>query len=311
MRAAELAARLGYEYVGDEALEIHSIAYASHAQKGDLAISRSLEELTDTKADVVLTAPTVFLTDKALIFTHEEITLSAVRATRLLIASEGLPDYTRPVKYEALSPYVLTGKQCIIGEEVRLDPWCVLGDRVQIGAHSTIEAGVWIGSDVIIGSRVTVHTGAKIGVAAFFHYQTPQFTPFPGIGTVRIGDNTEIGANATIERGTFCDTLIGNRTQIDSLTMIGHDVHIGDECRIVSQVGIAGEATIGKRVRIFGQAGIAKVRIQDDATIMGQSRITRDVLSGETVSGQFGRNHMEELYLQARLRRMAREKKEE
>jgi UDP-3-O-[3-hydroxymyristoyl] glucosamine N-acyltransferase len=138
-----------------------------------------------------------------------------------------------------------------------------------------------------IGERVILHPGVRIGQDGFgFAPGAQGHTKVPQLGRVLIGDDVEIGANSTIDRGAGPDTVIGAGTKIDNLVQIGHNVSIGRGCLIVALVGISGSTKIGDFVMIGGQAGVAgHLKIGDGARIAAQSGVSRDLAPGATVAG--------------------------
>jgi UDP-3-O-[3-hydroxymyristoyl] glucosamine N-acyltransferase len=305
MKLSELAARLSYYCAGENDIEVCSIKIASKASQNDIAIARSRRDIHKTAARVVLTTPIIEETDKTLLFCHDAVDFAAVKIAKLLIQAGSLPDYSAPITYAQQSGMIMTGKECSIGNGTAIAPFCTLGDHVVIGENCVIESGVWIGSDVRIGDNVVLHSGVKIGAPSFYHYGEEDLRSFTGIGTVYIDDNVEIGCNTVIERGAFSDSAIGCNTKIGDLVNVGHDVCIGQNCKIVSQVGIAGEVAIGNYVRLFGQVGVANhITIDDYATVMAKSSVIKNVSRGKCVSGRYTREHMEELRLQVKIKKM-------
>lgn len=305
---SELAAALDYEFAGDPAAPVGAIAFGEEARPGDLAVCRSEREVLETRANVVLTPPKVIKTGKTLLYSADPIELGAVRAAQALIRLGLLPDYSVPDQYAPCGQW-MAGRECAIGEGTVIGPFCTIGSGVRIGADCVIDPYVWIGPGVELGNRVRVHAGARLGAPAFYHYGGGTIHSFSGVGTVRIADNVEIGCQSVIQRGTFSDTLIGAHSKLGDLVEIGHDVHIGCGCRIVSQAGLAGNAVVGDQVLIYGQAGVANyVRIGNRAVIMAKTSVTKDVAAGKTIWGPLGRERMEELRLQVKLRKIIGEK---
>lgn len=304
MNILELVNLLDYDYIGKSDIFVKTIKYASVAQQDDIAIVFSEKELLETKAKIVLTKPRVIKTDKNLIFSHETIENASVKIAQIFIERGYQSDYSKPISYKLIENNVMVGNNSVIGKDTIIEPFCVFGNNVTIGQGCIIESNVYIGSDVIIGNNVIIHSGAKIGVSAFYHYFDESLSSFQGNGTVILEDNTEIGFNTIIQRGTFSDTKIGKYTKIGNLIDIGHDVQIGSNCKIVSQTGIASNVKVGNFVQIFGQVGIANnVIINDKVTIMAKTLVSKEIEEGKVISGMFGREHTEELKLQARLRR--------
>jgi len=198
--------------------------------------------------------------------------------------------------------YICSGAS--IGDNSVLHPQTYIGPNVTIGRDALIFPGVRIGSRVQIGARIIIHYNTTIG-ADGFSFVTPQMGSveaakasgavtstnkelirIASIGIVVIGDDVEIGANTSIDRGTVAATRIGNGTKIDNQVQIGHNVIIGDNCLVCGRVGIAGSAQIGNRVVIGGAAGIADhLKVGDDAVIMAMSGVAGHVLPRTVVGG--------------------------
>ncbi len=191
-----------------------------------------------------------------------------------------------------------------VGEGCRIEPGAMIGARAEVGARCRIAAnavigdGVVVGDDCVIGSnatlqfavlgsRVNVYPGARIGQDGFGFAMGPQgHLKVPQLGRVVVGDDVEIGANTTIDRGAGPDTVIGAGCMIDNLVQIGHNVQLGRGCVIVAQVGISGSTRLGDFVAAGGQAGITgHLKIGSGARIAAQSGVMRDVGPGETVGG--------------------------
>jgi UDP-3-O-[3-hydroxymyristoyl] glucosamine N-acyltransferase len=198
--------------------------------------------------------------------------------------------------------YVCAG--AVIGDNSILHPQIYVGSHAQIGAHALIYSGVRIGAHVQIGANVIIHYNTSIG-ADGFSFVTPQLGSveaakatgqvgatnselirIASLGTVIIGDNVEIGANTSIDRGTIASTRIGNGTKIDNQVQIGHNVVVGENCLLCGRVGIAGSATIGNRVVLGGAVGVADhVKIGDDAVVMAMSGVGGHIAERTVVGG--------------------------
>ncbi|HUZ74832.1 MAG TPA: UDP-3-O-(3-hydroxymyristoyl)glucosamine N-acyltransferase [Stellaceae bacterium] len=195
------------------------------------------------------------------------------------------------------------GREALIGAHAVIGPGCILGDSVRLGAHASL-------SHCIIGARVRIYPGARIGQDGFGFAPDPAgHVKVPQLGRVIIGDDVEIGANTTIDRGAGPDTVIGAGTMIDNLVQIGHNVEVGRGCVLVAQMGISGSTRLGDFVMIGGQSGLTgHLRIGNGARIAGQSGVMRDVAPGETVMGSPAvpiRDHHRQVVL---LRRLAAKK---
>lgn len=194
---------------------------------------------------------------------------------------------------------VETGRACLIGANAVIGSGCVLGDEVRVGAGATL-------SHCIVGSRVRIYPGARIGQDGFgFSPNGDRPIKVPQLGRVIVGDDVEVGANTTIDRGAGPDTVIGAGTMIDNLVQIGHNVQVGRGCVLVAQMGIAGSTQFGDFVMVGGQVGvIGHLKIGSGARIAGQSGVVRDVAPGEAVMGSPAvpiREHHRQLLLLRRL----------
>lgn len=178
------------------------------------------------------------------------------------------------------------GKNVTIGDNTRIQANAVIGDGVEIGEESDIGPNTSI-SHAIIGKKAKIHPGAVIGRQGFgFAIDPTGYVSVPQLGRVLIGDDVEVGANCTIDRGAGPDTVIGQGTRIDNLVQIGHNVQIGKFCVIVAQTGISGSTQFGDYVMTGGQTGFAgHIKIGSGAKIAAQSGIMRDVPAGEEVMG--------------------------
>lgn len=197
-----------------------------------------------------------------------------------------------------VDPTATIPADCEIGAHVVIEAGVRLGARCRIGPNTVIAAAVEIGDDCriaanvtlshcLIGSRVVLHPGVRIGQAGFGFAPDPNGpVKIPQLGRVIVGDDVDIGANTTIDRGSGHDTVIGPATMIDNLVQIGHNVVIGRGCVLAGQVGISGSTRLGDFVMAGGQAGLAgHLTIGDGARIGAKSGLMRDVAPGETVGG--------------------------
>jgi len=203
----------------------------------------------------------------------------------------------------------IVGPGAEIGDGVRIGGCSVIGPGVVVGAGSSIGASVTL-SHCIIGERAIVHSGVRVGQDGFgFALGADGHLKVPQLGRVMIGDDVEIGANTTIDRGAAPDTVIGDGCKIDNLVQIGHNVRIGRNCIVVSQVGISGSTTIGDFVMLGGQAGIAgHVTIGDGARIAAKAGVIGDIEPGLTVGGIPARPQKEWLRSVAVVNRLMKQK---
>ncbi len=185
-----------------------------------------------------------------------------------------------------IGAHAVIGEGAEIGPRTRIGPGAVIGGRVQIGADCRIAAHVTI-SHAILGQRVNILPGARIGQEGFGFATTPEgFLTVPQLGRVLIGDDVEIGANTTIDRGSTQDTVIGAGSRLDNLVMIGHNVQTGRCCVIVSLAGVSGSTILEDFVVVAAQAGLTgHLRIGAKARIGAQAGVMSDVPAGSDVIG--------------------------
>lgn len=179
-----------------------------------------------------------------------------------------------------LGPGVVIGERVIIGERTRLLAGCIVLDDARIGADCLCYPRCILRESCVLGDRVILQPGVVIGGDGFGFVTDPEDHPVkvPQIGRVVIEDDVEIGANSTIDRARFTDTVVGRGTKIDNLVMVAHNVRIGEECLIAAQCGIAGSSRLGDRVRLAGQVGVVgHIEIADDITVLSKSLVTRDL----------------------------------
>jgi len=185
-----------------------------------------------------------------------------------------------------IGAYVVIEAEARVGARCQIGPNTVIGAGVEIGDECRIAANVTL-SHCLIGARVVLHPGVRIGQAGFgFAPDAAGPVKLPQLGRVIIGDDVDIGANTTVDRGSGHDTVIGPGTMIDNLVQIGHNVVLGKGCILAGQVGISGSTRLGNFVMAGGQAGFAgHLNIGDRARIGAKSGLMRDVAAGETVHG--------------------------
>ncbi|MFW0072825.1 MAG: UDP-3-O-(3-hydroxymyristoyl)glucosamine N-acyltransferase [Coxiella-like endosymbiont] len=290
----ELAAAIGAAVQGDGGCKIHNIASIAHAKMGEisfLADRKYQKYLTRTKASAILL-------DKKLV-TSCPVNALVMQNPRLgfikllaLFRPQSLPS-------AGIHPTAIIGKNCQIHHTVSIGPYTVIGMNVTIGVRTIIGAGTSIGGnsqvggdcclysrvtlyhETILGDRNIIHSGAVIGADGFGLMQDGerhQWIGVPQVGRVVIGDDVEIGANTTIDRGALDDTVIGNGVKIDNLVMIGHNVHIGDHTAIAGCAGIAGSTTVGRHCMIGASAGLSgHITVCDDVVITGMGMIQKSI----------------------------------
>ncbi len=289
----ELADMVGGRVSGDAALTIEGVATLAAAganQIGFLANPAYRSQLSGTRAGAVILQP-------------EELEYCPASA---LLVSDPYSAYARIAalfqrkpegEERGVHPSAWVSSAARVHETAWIGPNCSIEEGAEIGAGCRIGPGSFVGRDSIlgdgcllagnvsichgvrIGSGCIIHPGAVIGSDGFgFARQSSGWLKVPQLGGVVIGDEVEIGANTTIDRGALEDTVIGRGVKLDNQIQIAHNVHIGDDTAIAGCAGISGSTRIGKRCAIAGGVGIAgHLEIADDVTITAMSLVTRSI----------------------------------
>jgi UDP-3-O-[3-hydroxymyristoyl] glucosamine N-acyltransferase len=299
--AKELAAAVGATLEGNGDLDLGGVASPERAGPRDLIYVDSPKNLARAQASAatcVIAPLGLELLGKTVLRTASP-KLAFAKAAALVTERIPIATGVHPTAIIAvlaqINPNVSIGPYAVIGEDVHI------GEETQIGPHAVIGAGCWIGkncriharvtlySGVRLGDHVELHSGAVIGADGFgYAFGEGQHWKFPQTGIVEIGDDVEIGANSTIDRGSLADTRIANGVKLDNLVHIGHNCEIGEHSVIAAQVGLSGSCTFGKNVLVGGQAGFGeRCKLEDGAIIGGQSGVLggKTIRSGETVWG--------------------------
>lgn len=288
----ELAVRFGCELRGDPAASVDSVAALSQA--GPRAITflanpKYVAQLKDTRAGaVILDAKSAGSSPvPALVVANPHATYARI-ATLLHPDPPVNPGVHRHATVEPgahIDPSSEVGAHAAIGANVRIGARCFIGpgtvierDAV-IGDDSRLVARVFIGRGVKMGVRCVVQPGAVIGGDGFgFAPEKKTWVKVPQVGGVTIGDDVEIGANTTIDRGALDDTLIETGVKLDNLIMIAHNVRIGEHSAIAAQSAVAGSSVIGKRCILGGRAGLTgHISLCDDVVVLGTSFISHTI----------------------------------
>ncbi len=185
----------------------------------------------------------------------------------------------------SVAEFASIGARANIGEGVHIGAGCTVGDDVVIGRDSELVARVVVYAGTQIGARALIHAGVVIGTDGFgFANENGAWLKIPQTGCVIIGDDCEIGANTTIDRGAIESTVIGNGVKLDNQIQVGHNCEIGDHSIIAGCTGIAGSTMIGKRVMIGGAVSITgHLSICDDVVLSANAFVTKSI----TVSGMY------------------------
>lgn len=295
----QIAAALGATLEGDPARVVHGIAPLDAAGPGEISFlidARYRGAAERSRAGAFLAPPgTIGL--PAPVLTTASPRLALVDLIALFHPPASLRPGIDPSAIVAGDARVSAGAcigalavvetGAVIGAGSRLYPLVYVGAGAEIGEECVLYPHVVVREGVRLGRRVIVHAGAVIGADGFgYVFDGSRHRKIPQLGGVRIEDDVELGANTTIDRGGFGDTVIRQGTKVDNLVQIAHNVEIGEHSVLVAQVGIAGSCRIGRGVVLGGQVGIADhVTVGDGAVVGAQSGIHADLPAGEKVLG--------------------------
>src|SRR5580693_3013871 len=326
----EIANQIGARVEGDASFELSGIAAPERADAHDLIYvdsPKNAPRVATSKALCVIAPDGVELPGKT-ILRHRQPKLAFAKAATLLldqpaIAPSGIHPtavigITAKIAQSAhIGPYVVVGEHARIGENTQIGPHSTIAADCTIGADCRIHPRVTLYANVRIGNRVEIHSGAVIGADGFGYAQGEgRHWKFPQAGIVEIGDDVEIGANTTIDRGSLDDTRIAEGVKLDNLVHIAHNCQIGAHTVMAAQVGLSGSCEFGKHVVVGGQAGFGEqCYLEDGAVIGGQSGVLggKTIRSGQTVWGTPARpleKFKEQFAWQARLPELAARIKE-
>jgi UDP-3-O-[3-hydroxymyristoyl] glucosamine N-acyltransferase len=186
-----------------------------------------------------------------------------------------------------IGAFAIVDRGATIGDRARIGGGCYVGAGARIGAETVLHPGVSVYGGSVVGERCILHSGVVVGADGFgFATDGERHRKIPQVARAVVGDDVEIGANTTIDRGALEDTVIGSGSKIDDLVMIAHGVRIGEGCLLTAQTGVAGSTVLGDRVTMAGQSGVAgHVRIGDRVVIAAKSAVFSDVANGSFVAG--------------------------
>ncbi len=338
----EIAGALSAEAFGDQELRISGISEPAEAGSDDLALAMTpayAEEIKCGRAEAALVAkgsdwkslrlkaaieverPRLALAQVSALFAAEQRWTSGIHPLACVSSDARIGSGT------AVGAFTVIGSGAVVGKRCRIASNCTIGDNTAIGDDAAIHPGVRIGHGITIGNRLTAQENAVIGSDGFSFVdeggnrieqvraalssdaagRNSRQIRVHSHGTVRIGDDVEIGAGTAIDRGTVAATVIGDGSKLDNQVHVAHNVRIGRDCLICGQVGIAGSAVIGDRVVLGGMAGVSDhVCVGDDAVAAGASKIYTRVQPGKAVMGSPAVEMEKNIELYKSLRRLPR-----
>jgi UDP-3-O-[3-hydroxymyristoyl] glucosamine N-acyltransferase len=288
----DLATRFGLTLRGDPEVVVRSVATLQGATEGTLSFlanKKYQRHLATTAASaVVVDEASAADSPVAVLIARNPYAAYARIAAVLHPAPTAAPGVHPTV---VIDPTARVAASASIGPYVVIEAGCQVGERAVIGAGTYLGPGCFVGDDTRLAPRVTCYAGVRIGSRGLIHagvvlgadgfglaQDRGEWVKVPQVGAVCIGDDVEIGANTTIDRGAIDDTTIGNDVKLDNQIQIGHNVRIGDHTAIAGCVGVAGSTTIGSRCMIGGAVGIAgHLEIADGVVVTGLTLVSRSL----------------------------------
>jgi UDP-3-O-[3-hydroxymyristoyl] glucosamine N-acyltransferase len=287
----QIADWIGGEIAGDSSLIIQNARSLGEASPEDITFvdnEKNLKAWTESKAAAAVVSKKFPAGERTLIRVEDPLSAFLQLALKL----RGNRDSARQ-----LDPTASIHPTARIGANASIGPFAVIGEGTTIGANATLHAGATVGrfcklgddvtifpravlyDDCTLGHRTIIHANAVIGADGFgYRPVNGMHVKIPQLGSVEIGEDVEIGAGTTVDRGTFGPTRIGDGTKIDNLVMISHNCQIGKHNILVSQAGIAGSSSTGDYVILAGQVGVANgLHIGEHSVVGAQCGIIQDV----------------------------------
>lgn len=291
-RLREIADALGASLRGDPDIEITGLATLQAAgpdQISFLANPAYSKYLKDTRAAAVILSPAVADECPTNVLLLDNPYMGYARLSHWFdpapVAAAGVHptavvDGTATIDSTAsVGPHAVIEAGVHLGAHVVIGAGTVIGARTRIGDHTVIRPRVTLAHDIVVGQRCHILSGAVIGSDGFgFANERGQWHRIAQLGGVVLGDDVEVGANTTIDRGALDSTMIGNGVKLDNLIQIAHNVHIGDHSAMAAMVGIAGSTRIGKHCVFGGASGVAgHLEIGDQVHLTGMTLVTGDI----------------------------------
>ncbi len=243
--------------------------------------SRALEHLPEQTPFMVVCCENPYLLYARLSQWFEKQRLAGL--PRIIHPTAVVHDSVRLGNNVSIGAHAVLEENTQVSDGVTIGPGCIIGRNCQIGADTVLHARVTFYDGITIGERCIIHSGAVLGADGFGFapdatHEAGAWSKIVQFGGVVVGNDVEIGANTTIDRGALDDTVVGNGVKLDNLIMIGHNVQIGDHTAMAGCVGVAGSTTIGKRCTLAGAAMLAgHIRLGDDVHISGATGVMSDL----------------------------------
>ncbi len=315
----ELADTCGGILEGDGNIEISAAAPIESASSGDITFiaNNKYKKYIDTTAASAVVVHKDLKCERSDLIRHEDpyyafalildiLYPDAAKTERRIHDTAVISETSKIGDNCTIGAQSHIGNNSRIGDGCRIDPQVYIGDNVTLGENCHLFPGVIINRGTRIGDNSIVHSGTVVGSDGFgYARHSKGIKKVKQIGWVEIGNDVEIGANCTIDRGALGPTKIGNHVKIDNLVQIAHNVEIGDFSIIVSQVGISGSTKLGRGVILAGQVGlVGHIEIGDGVQVGAQSGVSKDIPAGKKYFGYPAREIMETKRIEASLKRL-------
>ncbi len=299
---SEIAALIGGRVLGDAEVKISQIATLKLAQPDQISFltnSKYRAELDNTRAGAVILSeadaqatdlPRIISQNPYAYFAKVSAMLNPSPSVRPGVHSTAVVGAGAQIDPSAcIAAMAVIGEGAVVGAHSVIGEGCFIGDKAIVGRHARLYPRVVIYHDCVIGDNLIAHSGVVIGADGFgIAMDEGRWIKIPQIGRVVIGNNVEIGANTTIDRGALNDTVIEDGVKLDNQIQIAHNVRIGAHTAIAGCVGIAGSTTIGKYCQIGGSAGIlGHLNIADNVVIASFTLVGKSIHEAGSYAGIF------------------------
>ncbi len=320
MTLADIAAQLGGDVLGDAQTKISRVAPIGTAGEGDIAFlanPKFRKQLETCLASAMILRPDVanefsgprIVTPNPYAYYARVVSLlhpekagsGSVHPSS--VTESAIPDGV------SIGPHVHIGKDVVLGKDVVIHAGCVIGDGALVGEASLLYPNVTVYPGCQVGERCIVHAGTVIGADGFgFAPDGQTWVKIPQVGRVLIGNDVEIGANATIDRGALDDTVIDDGCKLDNLVHIGHNCRIGRNSVVAGCTGIAGSTVLGEHCIVGGAAMVSgHLNIASGTTISGATTVMKNILNPGVYTSNFPlATHEEWLRNASHIRRLAK-----
>ncbi len=301
VRLTDLVARLGGELLGKD-ITVGRVASLHNAGPGDIAFlsqQRYRNLIASTSAGALILPPSLrdatalsriicddpylYFAEVSRLFSPPEPVIAGIHASAVVEQGAIIAATAQ------IGPFVCIAQGARVGDGTAIGPGCFIGKNAVIGARGRVYANVAVYHDCIVGDNVIIHSGAVVGADGFGMAQKDgKWLKIPQTGRVIIGNDVEIGANTTIDRGALDDTVIEDGVKFDNQIQIGHNVRIGAHTALAGCVGVAGSAHIGSQCTVGGGAVIlGHLEIADHVHISAATLITKTISKPGTYTGAY------------------------